>query len=221
VIDLMPEPDPRRALRVLCIGAHCDDIEIGCGGTLQVLQQRKGGLQVDWAVMCGSEERRREARRALTRLVKPAARGACRFGDFPDGRLPAQYAQLKDFFLELRNGGPPPDLVLCHERDDRHQDHRLVNEMTWTTFRDQLILEYEIPKWDGGLGQPNVYVAVARTQAEKKVRTLLSVYQTQRNRDWFTADTFLGLMRLRGVESRSASGYAEAFHGRKLRFSHF
>jgi LmbE family N-acetylglucosaminyl deacetylase len=205
-------------LRVLCIGAHCDDIEIGCGATLLQLQERSGAVQVDSVVLSGTAERREETKKALCLLLQGRARGQTVFGDFQDGRLPAQYREVKEFFESLKRL-PRPDLILCHERDDRHQDHRMVNEMVWNTFRDHLILEYEIPKWDGGLGQPNVYVSVSAEYAERKVSALLEAHRTQANRDWFTPDTFMAMLRLRGIECRSPSGLAEAFYGRKLRIA--
>lgn len=216
MLELHLNRHSRKTFRVLCVGAHCDDIEIGCGATLLVLQQQPGRLTIDWAVLSGSAARRREALQARRLLVKPAARGALLFGDFRDGRLPAQYAEVKDYIEALKKRLPAPDLVLCHERDDRHQDHRVVNEMVWNTFRDQLVLEYEIPKWDGGLSSPNVYVQITRQQGLSKVRALLRAYPSQARRDWFTADTFMALLRLRGIECRSPSGLAEAFHGRKI-----
>jgi len=178
---------------------------------------RSARVRIEWAVFSGIAARRREAVRSMKALVAPRMRGRIFFGNLTDGRFPGEYGACKEF-AELLKRSVAPDLVLCQERDDRHQDHRLVNEMAWTTFRNHLILEYEVPKWDGGLGQPNVYMAVSRALAERKVRTLLRAYPSQAGRDWFTADTFLGLMRLRGVECRSPSGFAEAFYGRKLSF---
>ncbi len=206
-----------RNLRVLCIGAPCDDIEIGCGGTLRVLQSRGRPPTIDWVVLSGGDERRLETQRAMHMLVEASCRGELLFGDFADGRFPAEYAEIKDFCESLKRL-PVPDLILCHERDDRHQDHRLVNEMVWNTFRDHAVLEYEIPKWDGGLGHPNVYVPLSADDAAAKVDALLTAYATQAGRDWFNRDTFMAMLRLRGIECRSPSGYAEAFHGRKLVF---
>jgi LmbE family N-acetylglucosaminyl deacetylase len=216
MLDLLLESPPQRTLRVLCAGAHCDDIEIGCGGTLRVLQRRYKRIVIDWVVLSGTEERRMETRRAMRLLVSPKARGELQFGDFSDGRFPAAYAGVKDYFEALKSK-PRPDVIFCHEREDRHQDHRVVNEMVWSTFRDHTVLEYEIPKWDGGLGQPNVYVPIGERDCTAKVNTLLKAYSSQSGRDWFTRDAFLALLRLRGLECRSPSGYAEAFHGRKLR----
>lgn len=219
MLDLVLNGKARGPKRVLCVGAHCDDIEIGCGGTLLALQQTRN-LRIDWVVLSGTAERRAEATAAMHALVAPKARGELLFGDFQDGRFPAQYSQVKEFFESLKKLSPP-DLILCHERDDRHQDHRAVNEMVWNTFRDHVVLEYEIPKWDGGLGQPNFYVPVTAAQARAKVDALLRSYRSQAKRDWFTRETFTSMLRLRGIECRSPSGYAEGFHGRKLRFTGF
>jgi LmbE family N-acetylglucosaminyl deacetylase len=204
-----------RSLKVLCVGAHCDDIEIGCGATIVSLQKGRQPLVVDWIVLSGSDERRKETEAAMRLLVRPENRGELLCGAFPDGRFPAAYAPIKEFFESLKDRSPP-DAIFCHERDDRHQDHRIVNEMVWNTFRDNLVLEYEIPKWDGGLGQPNVYVPLEAADVDAKIDALLSAHQTQRHRDWFTRDVFMAMLRMRGIECRAPSGYAEAFHGRKL-----
>lgn len=204
----------RKRLRVLCIGAHCDDIEIGCAGTLLSLQQARPGSIFDWVVLSGSTARQDETQRAMNLLLKPAQRGRLSFGDFPDARLPDSYGRLKDFFAGLQKRRP--DVIFCHERTDAHQDHRIVNEMVWSTFRDQVILEYEIPKWDGGLATPNVYVPLTAGQVRRKVGVLMKAFGSQRSRAWFSPSTFEGLMRLRGIECRAHSGYAEGFFGRKL-----
>jgi len=209
-------PDPV----IVAIGAHCDDIEIGCGATLLALQGRRKRVIIDWVVLSGSAERREETRSAMQRLVRPASRGELLFGDFPDGRFPSVYGGIKDFVESLK-ARSRPDLVLCHERDDRHQDHRIINEMVWSTFRDHMVLEYEIPKWDGGLGQPNVYVPVDAKHAQDKIGAVLGANTTQARKDWFTRDLFMAMLRLRGMECRSPSGYAEAFYGRKLRIKGF
>ncbi len=207
-----------RAARILCVGAHCDDIEIGCAATLLALQARRARLEINWVVVSAPPLRRAEAQRAMAMLVRRAARGDLICGEFPDGRFPADYGAIKNFFESLKRL-PAPDLILCHERHDRHQDHRVVNEMVWNTFRNHMVLEYEVPKWDGGLGDPNCYVAVSAAQMRAKVRALMTAHRSQRHKDWFTPDTFLALARLRGIECRSRSGYAEAFHARKLRFA--
>jgi LmbE family N-acetylglucosaminyl deacetylase len=207
--------DGRRPLRVLCIGAHCDDIEIGCGGALLHLQQAYQQSVFDWVVLTGNAERQRETGAAMRSLLKPAHRGRLLFGGFSDASLPSNYGDLKGFFLKLQKW-PRPDVVFCHERADAHQDHRIVNEMVWGAFRDHLILEYEIPKWDGGLTTPNLYVPLTTGQMRRKVAVLMKAYGSQRSRAWFTTQTFEALMRLRGVECRARSGYAEGFFGRKL-----
>jgi LmbE family N-acetylglucosaminyl deacetylase len=218
MLGLLIESPPGRVLRVLCIGAHCDDLEIGCGGTLLALQASQRRVTIDYALLSGTAERRREAASAMRNIVKPPNRGELLHAEFTDGRFPAEYGAIKDWFEALKRR-PRPDVIFCHERGDRHQDHRIVNEMVWNTFRDHLVLEYETPKWDGGLGEPNVYVPLTSLQAKRKADVLLKSYPSQRGRDWFTRDTFLALLRLRGVECRSSSGYAEAFHGRKLQLT--
>ena len=207
-------PDAAKKLRVLCVGAHCDDIEIGCGATLMSLQSGGQVERVDWAVLSGSRERELESEGAWTDLVSGDARGELRFGRFFDGRFPAHYEGIKAFFESMKSLAP--DLVFTHARHDLHQDHRTVNEMTWNTFRDAVILEYEVPKWDGDLVQPNLYVPVDRSHGDSKIDVLLNRYRSQAGRDWFTRDTFEALMRLRGVECRSSSGWAEAFMARKI-----
>jgi len=216
MLDLLLGGNSRRATRILCVGAHCDDIEIGCGAALRVLQRRKGGAIVDWAILGGSLERRAEAQRSMRMLMNARSRGRLDFGDFVDGVLPAHYREVKAFVEALKRRRAP-DLIFCHEREDRHQDHRVVNEMVWNTFRDHLILEYEIPKWDGGLGQPGTYIPVSRRDVTIKVDALMRCYRSQAGRDWFTRETFLAMLRLRGLECRAPSGYAEAFHARKVR----
>ena len=205
----------RQLRRILCIGAHCDDIEIGCAGTLLQLQAAGGLFTIDWAILSGSPERRAEATASMARLVAPPHRGTLTFGDLPDANFPAEYARAKAFFASLRSHASP-DLVFCHARDDAHQDHRIVNEMTWGAFRDHLILEYEIMKWEGDLGQPNAYVPLDAAQAEAKIALLMDAYGSQRSKDWFTPDTFLAVSRIRGVECRAPSGHAEAFIARKV-----
>jgi LmbE family N-acetylglucosaminyl deacetylase len=219
MLDLVLKGQLRATRRILCLGAHCDDIEIGCGGSLLHLQE-SARVRIDWVVCSGTQQRREETLAAMHKLVAPQARGELVSGDFPDGYFPGNYAQLKEFIESLKQG-VQPDLILCHERDDRHQDHRIVNELVWNTFRDHVVLEYEIPKWDGGLGQPNLYVPVTDAQARSKVEALLESHRTQLQRDWFNRETFMALLRLRGIECRSPSGYAEAFHARKLRFAGF
>ena len=203
-----------RTLRVLCLGAHSDDIEIGCGGTILRLIAEGWKLDVRWIVFCSNETRGEEARASAEEFLHGTAKRQISVERFRDGFLPYLGPSVKEYFEELKKE-MPPDLTFTHHRADLHQDHRLVCELTWNTFRDHLILEYEIPKFDGDLGLPNFFVHLDETLARRKTDLLLKRFGTQRSKHWFTADTFLGLMRLRGVESRSLKGYAEGFHCRK------
>jgi LmbE family N-acetylglucosaminyl deacetylase len=198
-------------LRVLCIGAHCDDIDIGCGGALLSLLARHRQVQVTWVVLASVPARERELRASARRFLSRSARAQVQAHAFRDGFFPAHFAAIKERFETLKRL-PTPDIIFSHRRDDRHQDHRVVAELTWNTFRDHLILEYEIPKYEGDLATPTLYVALTPAQVERKVRILLQSYRTQLDKPWFTADTFRALMRLRGIESGSASGWAEGFH---------
>jgi LmbE family N-acetylglucosaminyl deacetylase len=202
-------------LRILCVGAHSDDIEIGCGGTLSQLARRKPRPEFRWVVWSAAGSRAREAERGARKFLGSAANGALRLHEFRDGYFPTYFDAIKDAFESLAREFSP-DIVFTHTRQDRHQDHRVISDLTWNTFRRQLILEYEIPKWDGDLGQPNLYVPLSGTAARRKTKSLLDVFGTQRGKDWFGEETFLGLMRLRGMECRAVDGYAEAFHARKV-----
>jgi LmbE family N-acetylglucosaminyl deacetylase len=210
----LPHRQRGRPLRVLCLGAHCDDIDIGCGGTLLKLLGR-GRCEVTWVVFSSTPERAREVRASARRLLRRASRSRVETHGFRDGYFPAEYAAVKDAVESLK-ALPAPDIVFTHHRADLHQDHRLVGELTWSTFRRHLILEYEIPKYDGGLTTPNTFVALERAQVNAKVRTLLGCYPSQRSRPWFSEATFLALLRLRGVEAGARSGWAEGFHASKL-----
>jgi LmbE family N-acetylglucosaminyl deacetylase len=202
-----------RPLRVLCLGAHSDDIEIGCGGT--VLRLVAGGARVHWAVFSGDGQRADEAGRSARLFLGRKAASQLTLARFRDGFFPAAYAEVKEACEALAER-VQPDVVLTHGRSDRHQDHRLLSDLAWNTFRRQMVLEYEIPKWDGDMEQPNCYVALPGQTARRKIRALMELFATQRSKDWFDDATFLGLMRLRGVECRAPSGYAEAFVSRKF-----
>jgi len=206
-------PD-RSRLRVLCLGAHGDDIEIGCAGTLLRWLREFQRVEVTWAVLSAADARGEEARRSAQELLGSAARLDIVLGDFEDAYLPADFRRAKTFLGDLRRRSEV-DVVLTHGLEDRHQDHRLIAELTWQSWRDHLILEYEIPKYEGDLGRPNVFVPLSKTIAELKVKHLLEHFGSQRSKGWFSEDTFLGLMRLRGIECRAPSGLAEAFLGRK------
>jgi LmbE family N-acetylglucosaminyl deacetylase len=207
--------DPGAPLRVLALGAHADDIEIGCGGTLLRLVQEHPNLTVDWLVLSGEGERAGEAAESGAAFLDGAAASTIGVERFRDGFFPYSGAGVKELFERLKSR-PAPDLIFTHRLEDRHQDHRLVAELTWNTFRDHLILEYEIPKYEGDLGQPNLFVPLARDHCERKVQLLLKHFPSQLGRAWFTEDTFWAVLRLRGVESNAPSRFAEAFHARKV-----
>lgn len=199
---------------ILCLGAHSDDIEIGCGGTILELVAANPGVRVTWVVFSGDARREREARRAARRFLAGAGASDVIVQRREDGYFPVQAGTIKRFFEKLKQK-VSPDLVLTHYRHDRHQDHRTISDLTWNTFRNHLILEYEVPKYDGDLGTPNIFMPLSREAAERKVSDLCSIFESQVGQHWFTPDLFFGLLRLRGIECCAESGYAEAFHGRK------
>lgn len=204
-----------RAPTLLFIGAHCDDIEIGCGGTVIELLRRYPRAKVHWVVVGSDENRAKEARVAAGRLLTPARSPNVVIERFRDGFFPSVTAEIKTFFEKLKRE-VKPDVIFTHFRDDLHQDHRVIGELTWNTFRDHLILEYEIPKYDGGLGSPSVFVPLSAATVRRKLAVVMAAFPSQLQKRWFTPDTFLGLMRLRGIESNAPSGHAEAFYARKV-----
>jgi LmbE family N-acetylglucosaminyl deacetylase len=204
-------PDPGRPLQILCLGAHSDDPEIGCGGTMLRLAAERQVI-VHWVVWGCSPIRGEEARRSAAVFLDGAVSADVRIHAFRDGFFPYVGGELKDAFENLKRD-VSPDLIFTHRREDLHQDHRLINQLTWNTFRDHLILEYEIPKYDGDLGAPNVFVSLDETVVERKIRQLVDVFATQRDKRWFTDETFRGLLRIRGIEA--GTRYAEGFFCRK------
>ncbi|MBR1138450.1 MULTISPECIES: PIG-L deacetylase family protein [Bradyrhizobium] len=198
--------------RLLCIGAHSDDIEIGAGGTVLRIMRENPDVAVTWCVLSGNEVRQQEARLAAESLLGQDKKLSLLLREFPDAYFPEQRRSIKEFFEQFLKPSDP-DLILTHARHDAHQDHRLVNELTWNTFRSHQIWEYEIPKWDGDLGQPNLYVPVEPDDVTRKLNAL-RVFTSQRSKHWFDEETFRSLLRLRGLESNSR--YAEAFTARKF-----
>jgi LmbE family N-acetylglucosaminyl deacetylase len=196
---------------VLCLGAHPDDIEVGCGGTLMQWLSERPSMRVHWVVLSGTGVRRDEAVAGARAVCGDAASVVVK--DYRDSFFPYQGADIKDYFHELA-GTVAPDVIFTHREDDGHQDHRLVSALTRCAFRDHMILEYEIPKYDGDLGRPNVYVPLDEAVGRRKVRTILETFESQRDRAWFTEETFLATLRLRGVECNAR--YAEGFHCRKM-----
>lgn len=216
MIDLLlPSSRSKRPLNVLCVGAHCDDIDIGCGATLLKLLARPGSMHVTWVVFASNPERARELRASAKRFLRGARSTNVITHEFRDSYFPAHYEDIKQAFEPLKRLAPP-DIVFTHRRDDLHQDHRLVSELTWNAFRRHLVLEYEVPKYDGDLTTPNAYVAVDKSLVERKIRILMSCYRSQLAKSWFEPDTFRAIMRLRGVEAGSDTGWAEGFHARKF-----
>jgi len=201
-------------LRIVCLGAHSDDIEIGCGGTLLELISWRRDIEFVWVVFSAAPNRAQEAQASAARFLKGAKHKQVFVKNFRESYFPFVGAAIKDFFEDLKQR-TSPDLVFTHYRHDRHQDHRTISDLTWNTWRSHLILEYEILKYDGDLGSPNLFVPLSRNLCERKVKYLCECFQTQSNKGWFTADTFRALLRLRGVEC-AAEKYAEAFYCRKL-----
>jgi LmbE family N-acetylglucosaminyl deacetylase len=202
-------------LSVLCLGAHSDDIEIGVGATLLSMIARGVLLEVHWCVLSAVGEREREARASAADFLVQAASATIEVMAFRDGFFPEQGEAIKSWFETLKTRAKP-DLILTHYRDDAHQDHRQVCRLTWNTFRDHCILEYEIPKWDGDIGRPNLYMPVSAGSLQRKIDLLISHFGSQRSKQWFDAETFLGLARLRGMECCASERYAEAFFAHKL-----
>jgi LmbE family N-acetylglucosaminyl deacetylase len=202
-------------LSVLCLGAHSDDIEIGAGGTLLSLLDRGVCLNVHWCVLSGGGVRETEAKNSAADFLTKATGAEIEVMSFRDGFFPEQGEAIKQWFESLK-ARVEPDLILTHRGDDAHQDHRQVCRLTWNTFRNHQILEYEIPKWDGDVGQPNVYVPVSAAALQRKIDLLISHFGSQRAKQWFDEETFRSLARLRGMECRAPERYAEAFFGRKV-----
>jgi LmbE family N-acetylglucosaminyl deacetylase len=203
----------KNPLEILCLGCHSDDIEIGCGGFILRLAQEYPDCRFHWVVFSALGVRKAEAERSAGLFVPPGRLASLTLRSFPDAFMPFVGAEVKEAFEALKPVAP--DLVFTHHRQDAHQDHRLIAELTWNTFRDHLILEYEIPKYDGDLGQPNVFVPLDPEQYQRKVDHILEAFASQRMKRWFQPETFLSLMRLRGMECNAPSGYAEAFYCRK------
>jgi LmbE family N-acetylglucosaminyl deacetylase len=202
-------------LRILCLGAHSDDIEIGCGGTVLRLLHEHPGSSVHWVVFSANSIREAEARASAADFLSSAKESVVTVRSFRESYFPYVASDIKDFFEELK-GSTHPEIIFCHHRHDMHQDHRLIAELAWNTFRNHVVAEYEIPKYEGDLGTPNLFVPISRALAERKIELLLTHFASQANRTWFRRDTFDGIMSVRGVECNAPEGKAEAFHVRKL-----
>ena len=201
------------ARTLLFLGAHSDDIEIGCGGTILKLVRSNPRVEVHWVVFSAQGDRRGEARSAAKLFLSGVGRSKVIIKQFRMSFFPVEQESIKDYFETLKKA-VAPDIIFTHYRDDRHQDHRLVSDLAWNTFRDHLILEYEIPKYDGDLGRPNVFLPLDPSLARRKAKAVWETFSSQRSKHWFAEETFLSLMRLRGMEC--GSRYAEAFYCRKM-----
>jgi LmbE family N-acetylglucosaminyl deacetylase len=208
-------PERHGAERVLCLGAHSDDIEIGCAGTVFRLTEGERPIDVTWVVFSGPGTRAQEARESARAVLARAKSAEVEVHDFRDGFFPGQGGAIKEQFEALKRR-VTPDLIFTHYRQDLHQDHRLIAELTWNTFRDHMILEYEIPKYDGDFGSPNVFVPLHEAHCRRKIDLLLTHFASQRDRRWFSEDLFRAVLRIRGMEANAPDGYAEGFYGRKL-----
>lgn len=206
-----------RPYKVLCLGAHCDDIEIGCGGTILKLIEKYQNLVFYWVVFSSNLQREKEAYESAKQFLKGAQVKNIAIANFRDGFLPFMASEVKELFENLKQEFQP-DIILTHYRNDLHQDHRLISDLTWNTFRNHLILEYEIPKYDGDLGIPNFFVHLEPSICQQKTQLILSSFRSQVEKQWFTEETFLSILRLRGIESNAPEKYAEAFYCRKVTF---
>jgi LmbE family N-acetylglucosaminyl deacetylase len=203
---------------VLCLGAHCDDIEIGAAGTVMELLSRNPDVHVDWIVFSSTPTRAPEARQCGDLVLAQARSRTIEVLEFEERYFPYNGSEIKRYFDKLAEACSP-DIVFTHFLYDRHQDHRILCEITWNTFRDHLICEYEIPKYEGDLGRPSLFSPLSKGSVERKIQVITDTFQSQHGKSWFSADVFRATMRLRGIESNAPSGYAEAFHCRKMLIS--
>jgi LmbE family N-acetylglucosaminyl deacetylase len=211
-------PSSKNALpyrRILCLGAHPDDIEIGCGGTLLRWLSENHGIEVSWVVFSGEGDREHEARTSAAQFLRGAKKYDVQVLQFRDSYFPFQGAAIKNYFETLKSR-PAPELIFTHYRGDLHQDHRLLSHLTWNTFRDHTILEYEVPKYDGDLGAPNFFVGLSQKHCQRKISLVSRHFRTQRRKRWFSKDLFWSLLRLRGMECQAEQRHAEAFYCRKF-----
>jgi LmbE family N-acetylglucosaminyl deacetylase len=207
-----------QTLKILCLGAHSDDIEIGCGGTILRLLNDYKGASAYWVVFSANAERQAEAEKSARLFLGKAAGKNIVIKGFRESYFPYTGEKIKEYFESLKKEFRP-DIIFTHYRHDLHQDHRIISELTWNTFRDHLILEYEVMKYDGDLGSPNLFVGLSGPLCRRKIKTITNCFKSQCSRQWFSEDVFYSLLRLRGVESNSPSKYAEAFYCRKMVFA--
>lgn len=215
MLNCLLAPKQSRVLTVLCLGAHSDDIEIGCGGTVLKLIEENEHVEMYWVVFSSAKGRRREAVESARVFLQNAKRKTVIIKKFRDAFFPYSGPKIKNYFEELKRK-VSPDVIFTHYRSDLHQDHRVISDLAWNTFRDHLILEYEIPKYDGDLGCPNFFVHLNESTSSRKIQYILKYFRSQRKNQWFGQETFRSLLRLRGIESNAPDKYAEAFYSRKI-----
>jgi LmbE family N-acetylglucosaminyl deacetylase len=215
MLTLRLDQTDRPVANVLCLGAHCDDLEIGCSGTVMKLAGRGRPIQVTWVVFSGDDVRAAEARASAAEVLRGVKHHEIVVKRFRDGFFPSLIGEIKDEFEALKRA-VSPDIIFTHWRQDLHQDHRTIAELTGNTFRDHLILEYEVPKYDGDFGSPNVFVALEETLCRRKIDNIVTSFPSQVGRQWFSDDLFRAVLRLRGMEANAPSRHAEAFYCRKL-----
>ena len=201
--------------KILCLGAHPDDIEIGCGGTLLRIIEDIPEAQFYWVVFSGNSERAKEAYQSANMFLAGAKSNNIHIQDYRESYFPFVGAKIKDYFEKIVKEFSP-DLIFTHNNNDAHQDHQLISALTWNTFRDHLILEYEIPKYDGDLGNPNLFINLDKKFVQRKINFILEIFKSQAEKQWFDEETFRSILRIRGIESNSPTKYAEAFYCRKM-----
>lgn len=214
MLGWIPEVKSGRPLRVLCLGAHADDIEIGCGASILQMADGVRPLDVRWVVFSGDIQRTQEAKASVAYWLESVSQKTATFFSFKDGFFPEDWSAIKQELGQIKHAFEP-DVIFTHFRKDLHQDHRVINQLTWNAFRNHTILEYEVPKYDGDLQTPNLYIPLSEDVARAKAVALVEYFDSQMSKHWFCEELFLGLMRVRGMESHSPSGYAEGFHARK------
>lgn len=214
MVELILSRSSNLPCTILCLGAHCDDIEIGCGGTILKLAAMGRRIEIHWVVFSSDEKRAIEARESASLFLSEANSKIITVKDFRNSFFPFVGAEIKEYFEKLKHECSP-DVIFTHYRNDLHQDHRMISELTWNTFRNHFILEYEIPKYDGDFGSPNVFVPLDESTCRKKIDTVVGSFQSQVEKHWFSRDLFAAVLRLRGMEANASSGYAEGFYCRK------
>jgi len=214
MLELLLNKSRDSSLKILCLGAHSDDIEIGCGGTIMKLLQTYSNVEFLWVVFSADEIRKQEALKSASLILEKASIKKIKIHNFRDSFFPYQGSEIKESFEDMKAFNP--ELIFTHQYSDLHQDHKQISELTYNTFRNHLVLEYEIPKYDGDLGSPNVFSPIDKKLYNQKIELIISSFKSQEHNQWFSESTFQAILRLRGIESHCPTGYAEAFYCRKI-----